>query len=356
MNEGYWRSGILSDEIHECLDDAACLGDDGSTDEEEIPYQCAKGHSGNLCTKCIEEDGKQFQRTGDHGCGECIAGWLNALRILGLLLLIAVFFIGVIFSNMRTKKDSTSSILMRIMTNYVQIVTSAASFNLTFPRSIQSFFDTVKTVGESAKVFLSLDCFITDFGMVQATDTTEYFKALITALLPLFFLLLTVIFWFIMKFILRHNWKKMRNNMVLTMVICMFMVHPTITGMAAGLFNCYEIDEGETWLYKELSLKCWNNEHKMWALGLGIPMLIAWVAGLPFVGFLLVRHNKAKLDDQDVIFKYRFLYQGYKTTSYYWEFINIFRKVAMVLINTFLAIYPPIYKVSPIDVRLLSQH
>ncbi len=58
VNEGYWRSGILSDEIHECLDDAACLGDDGSTDDEEIPYQCAKGHSGNLCTKCIEEDGK----------------------------------------------------------------------------------------------------------------------------------------------------------------------------------------------------------------------------------------------------------------------------------------------------------
>ena len=38
VNEGFWRSGILSDQIHECLADGACLGDDGSTDADEIPY------------------------------------------------------------------------------------------------------------------------------------------------------------------------------------------------------------------------------------------------------------------------------------------------------------------------------
>ncbi len=262
------------------------------------------------------------------------------------MIVIVVFFVAVIFFNMRTKKDSNQSILSRILTNYVQIVTAAASFNLTFPQSLQTMFDTVKTVGESAKVFLSLDCFIMDFGMVSSTGTTEYFKALITGLLPILLALLTVLVWFPLKFIpfLKISWKKLKNNIILTLVVCMFLIHPSVTGMAAGLFNCYEIDAGEYWLYKELSVKCWDSTHRTYAIALGAPMMILWVFGLPFVGFLMVRHNKNRLDNDEVIYKYRILYQGYRFEAYYWEFVNIFRKVAMVMINIFLSIYPPIYK------------
>ena len=72
--------------------------------------------------------------------------------------------------------------------------------------------------------------------------------------------------------------------------------------------------------------------------------MILWVFGLPFLGFLMVRHNKNRLEETHVVFKYRILYQGYRDEAYYWEFVNIFRKVSMVIINIFLAIYPPIYK------------
>ena len=81
----------------------------------------------------MEHGGVKFQRSGDHGCAQCIDPWINALRLAALSLVIIVFFVSVIFFNMRTQKDSVQSILMRIVTNYVQIVTAAASFNLTFP-------------------------------------------------------------------------------------------------------------------------------------------------------------------------------------------------------------------------------
>jgi hypothetical protein len=114
--------------------------------------------------------------------------------------------------------------------------------------------------------------------------------------------------------------------------------------MAAGLFNCYELEYAEFWLYKELSIKCWAGDHALYAVGLGGSMMLLWVIGLPVLGFLMVHINKKKLDDPDVIYRYRVLYQGYRPEVYYWEFVNIFRKVAVVMINIFLSIHPPIYK------------
>ena len=73
-------------------------------------------------------------------------------------------------------------------------------------------------------------------------------------------------------------------------------------------------------------------------------MMVLWVLGLPFLGFMIIRHYRKKLDDKGVICKYRILYQGYRHEAWYWEFVNIFRKVSVVAINTFLSIYPPIYK------------
>ncbi len=272
---------------------------------------------------------------------------INALRISVLLVIIIAFFIGVIYFNMRTKKDSPQSILMRILTNYVQIVTAAASFNLTFPKSLEAMFTGVKTVGESAQVFLSVDCFILDFSIVSKADTTEYFKTLITALMPIALIILVFVFWGVLKPIpiFKMSWPKFRNNVVLSLVILLFMVHPAVTGMAAGLYNCYEIDTGEFWLYKDLNIRCWDSMHKTYAIALGGPMMVLWVIGLPFVGFLLVRHNRNKLDEYEVIYKYRILFQGFRKEAYYWEFVNVFRKVSMVMINIFLSIYPPIYKV-----------
>jgi len=73
-------------------------------------------------------------------------------------------------------------------------------------------------------------------------------------------------------------------------------------------------------------------------------MIIIWVIGLPLLGLIIIRRYRNRLDDKGIVYKYRILYQGFRQESYYWEFVNIFRKVAIVFINIFLSIYPPIYK------------
>lgn len=342
VDEGYWRSSFDSDDIHECLNTDACLKYEGTP--AGVPYNCRKGYSSNLCDACVEVEGTQYQRTGDHKCGICPDPVLNFFRILGLLILLVLFVVVVIWSNMRTVEDSPTSILIRILTNYFQIITSAASFNLTFPSSLQGFFEGVKTVGESAKIFLSIDCFVQDLGMVKADDTTEYFKALITALTPFIFVLIVLCVWLLIRVFKKYSFMEMKNKIIVSTCIVLFLLHPSITGMAMGLFNCYEVDSGEFWLFKDLSVQCWRGKHPGYAFGLGVPMIIFWVIGLPVAGFLIIRHYRDRLDEEWILRRYRILFQGYRADAYYWEFVNIFRKVSMVMINTFLGIYPPIYK------------
>lgn len=342
VDVGYWRSSFASDDIHECLNEDACLKYEGIP--TDVPFKCRKGYSKNLCDKCVKVDGTQYQRTGDNQCGICPDEVLNAFRLFGLLLLLVLFIVIVIWSNIRTQKDSPSSILIRILANYFQIITTAASFNLTFPESLDGFFEGVKTVGESAKIFLSVDCFIQDFEMVSSNDTTEYFKAFMTGLSPFIFVIIVVIIWACIWIFKRYSKTQFFNRVIISICIVLFLLHPSITGMALGLFNCYEIDSGEFWLFKDLSIRCWQGSHPVYAFGVGIPMILFWVFGLPFAGFMIIRHYRNRLDEDTVMFRYRILFQGYKREAYYWEFVNVFRKVSMVMINTFLGIYPPIYK------------
>jgi hypothetical protein len=57
----------------------------------------------------------------------------------------------------RKQRESQPSILMRILANYFQMITSALSFDYKFPNAITSAFEPVQIVGASSEVFLSFD-------------------------------------------------------------------------------------------------------------------------------------------------------------------------------------------------------
>ena len=64
--------------------------------------------------------------------------------------------------NLAKKGESEVSILMRIMTNFIQILTLSAAFELNYPTYFLDSISPMTLVGESAESFLSIDCFISD--------------------------------------------------------------------------------------------------------------------------------------------------------------------------------------------------
>ena len=73
-------------------------------------------------------------------------------------------------------------------------------------------------------------------------------------------------------------------------------------------------------------------------------MFLFWVIGLPVIGFTLIYRNKENLNSEDILAKYRMLYQGLRPEAYYWEFLNVMRKIMLIAINVFLSGFDIGYK------------
>ena len=48
------------------------------------------------------------------------------------------------------------------MTNYLQVIASSMSFNLSYPVTVKNFFTPSNLFGETSETLLSFDCFLKD--------------------------------------------------------------------------------------------------------------------------------------------------------------------------------------------------
>jgi len=72
--------------------------------------------------------------------------------------------------NLKRKGANYTSVLLRMMANYMQILAFAASFNLGWPESIKRAFDSVSMVSEASEMALSIDCFFDNSNIWSLTS------------------------------------------------------------------------------------------------------------------------------------------------------------------------------------------
>eukprot|EP00347_Sterkiella_histriomuscorum_P005180 403357590 len=343
VNKGYWRSSYYSTNIIECLNEKACIGGQITTNKS-LNQLCDYGYGGNLCHSCIFQDDQQFTRIGNHECGLCPSKTTNLLYIIGIFIALVIALLLLLWVNLRNKKESETSITIRILLNYFHILTSASSFNLDWPVYVQKFFGIYSAVGETAESFISFDCFLQDTGFTEPGSSTYYFKVLVIVVLPLALGIIFFIVFFLKKLMFRTSFLLFQRQLIVSCIVLLFAIHPTITRMTSSLFFCMELDREEYWLQTDLQIKCWGKSHLTWSLGIGISGIILWVVGIPVLGFIYLQRNQKILDDPIFFEKYKMMYQGLKKEYFYWEFANILRKVFLISVNVFLNLYPNIFK------------
>lgn len=82
----------------------------------------------------------------------------------------------------------------------------------------------------------------------------------------------------------------------------------------------------------------------MWSLIIGVPMLVVWVFGCPILTLIILIKNRKDLEGTFMKRYFLILYQGLKEKAFYWEFINILRKVAMFISNVLLSTFNGFYR------------
>ena len=82
---------------------------------------------------------------------------LNIIRILGVILAILAFLTVLILININKKSESQVSILMRILTNYLQVISVTLTMSVNYPDEIYDIFTPGEMIGSSSESFVSFD-------------------------------------------------------------------------------------------------------------------------------------------------------------------------------------------------------
>jgi len=342
VNPGFWRNTLNSTNIVDCPREDSCTG--GYVFESTHPVNWSAGYSGFLCTECELLEGEKFQRVGLYECEKCPDPTLNVIRVIGFMLLIIFFIVILIIVNIKKKKESQLSILLRIFTNYLQLIATAMSFNLQYPSFIVEMFYPVEKVGSTSESFLSFDWFFEDTEVKAFTPSTVIFKMFLSGLLPIIIVMIVIVIWTIL-YCTKHRWfTELKRNIVISIICIMFLLHPTLTKQALVIFQWTEIDDNEQRVTIDMSIKCYSDTHMFWSLWVGIPMIVFWVFGAPLLVLFILTKNRNNLQEPYMKRYFLVLYQGLKKKTYYWEFVNTLRKMLMPALSVVLATFPAFYR------------
>lgn len=129
----------------------------------------------------------------------------------------------------------------------------------------------------------------------------------------------------------------MRKELVGTIIIGMFLVHPTVVSSSFSAWSCNELDTNEFWLIKDYSIQCWTDGHIAWAFNLSLPMIILWGIGVPTIIFIMLLRNKSQRQTVDFRLKFGYITNGYRGEMYFWEFVILYRKILIITVAVWLA-------------------
>lgn len=136
--------------------------------------------------------------------------------------------------NIQKKGDSNISVLMRIMTNYLQIIAATLSYNLQFPTYFLDIFSSVQTAGNSSGIFLSYDCLLMETRANDAFDNIAYLKVMCLAFIPMVIICCSALLYCCIFY---KDKVKIKRYICVTVITVIFLFHATITQFALRIFK-----------------------------------------------------------------------------------------------------------------------
>ena len=321
--KGYWRYNESSPKFWKCPNPESCI-DKGSTVGD-----CEEGYEGNMCQTCALD----YHRSGKVWCQRCPSLASSVASTIGFILAVVLFSTIIVFASIKSasKPKALHSVYLKMLMNYLQLVMLMGSFNLSWPTLTKQLLDMQDSAGGFPERLFSVNCLTDNFDENKAFFT----KVALMSAVPLLFFLTSSLYWTVTA-VIKQSISTLTNQLIASGMILFFLVHPSVIRVLFGVFNCEEIQPGEYWV-ASLQIRCWEGRHLTYALAVALPGLIIWGIGVPTVILGSLVTQKKRLNDISVKLRFGYLYKGYRTSRFYWEFIVIYRKLLIIVIATFLS-------------------
>lgn len=280
---------------------------------------CAAGYTGPLCNVCDEG----YSRSGLVGvCTEC-SGDLNVvLAIVGglvILALVSVALYTIALGEATSGKLGLAVTLGKIATSMGQIlVASQAVFNLSFPEEFVWLLDLLKVFAMDLFGFLRLGCL----------SGYEYSHKLSLAfVLPLILLgCVTAVY-----FARRQVVPNMFDRAIKMSFAAIFLVYAFIAQAMFESFACRDLGpELGSWLAVDYQTSCDDSRYTTLVSFSTLGVLV-YPIGVPAGTLYVLWKSRSQLTDRSstTFTRYSFLVADYLPEFWYWECIEMLRKVIL---------------------------
>ena len=222
---GFWRSSNVSDNFIQWLYPGAWLGyvqpSNNSLGEWFTGYKGILW--GDWTSDFSKNDIYRWDKWPD-------PVW-NVFRLLMILIGIIIWIIIMIRSTITgaTQMKNLQSIYIKILMNHLQLLVLTSSFDFKWPMNVQDVFNTSRSVDQISTQFYSVDCFLNQGNLGIGFMRLFYQKMIIYAIIPIFLLIWSVLFWTIYYCIKKNvNPEKKKGRIIATIIILLFLIHPKI--------------------------------------------------------------------------------------------------------------------------------
>ncbi|CAD8147103.1 unnamed protein product [Paramecium octaurelia] len=323
LRSGYWRPYFENNIVEECLNlRENCLGGWNSGD-----ISCYKGHIGALCEQCDIwniRGGGSFSTSQQYSCGSCDNVSYNLVQIIGFSIWsLITIVLSVKGANSVQSYQLESPYLIKILTNYLQIISSLTSFKLRLPVDVFYFLNGIGNPIQ--RISYSLDCYLIEMSTLEI----HYLRLIWQLLIPCFyFSILSIVY----SILISTKQLIYRGPIVMTAIIYMYIYfQPSIIGSLIALISTRTISNVPL-IQANVAFKFDTPTHLKWVLTFCIPFLSLFGILIPLGLLLSLCKIRNKLIYKRGKSLLGYLYYEYKPNAYFWEIIKIVDKELLILV------------------------
>jgi hypothetical protein len=119
------------------------------------------------------------------------------------------------------------------------------------------------------------------------------------------------------------------NRFIYILVLLVFMLYPSIGNTILKMYKCEKI-ENMYYLSEDLSLECYDEMWNKYAIGAGF-MMCFYMLGIPYFFYRKLKYFQTNnlLSRKSIVYKYGFMYLGYKENMWWFEILELMRKTIL---------------------------
>ncbi|CAK57244.1 unnamed protein product (macronuclear) [Paramecium tetraurelia] len=350
LKQEYWRAYYYSDQIEQCYHEGKnCRGGWQSGDQS-----CSQGHIGALCEQCdlynIRGDGS-YSVSSAYQCGNCdqivdnvltislISIWTLIsilISVLGNIRSIEELILGIrlkSFKNNYLNTKVSSAIQIKVFTNYFQIISTIATFQLQVPTALTSVVQNIGNPVDS--MAYSFDCFLINLSDILII----YFRIIWSLVTAASFL---GVFFFFGCLAILIKIVRYRFSFISTPLLYIFLyMQPNLVGGLISLLSYRRICN-DLWIQGNVAYRYDTKNHLFWVLIFCLPLIIIFALFFPVYFFYKLKINKTCLDKSHIRQIWGYLYNEYKQKAYFWEIVKILQKELIIVVLAYYEDHIPI--------------